>query len=370
MRGRRKALWVLGGAIMASLSSGAEATPTSEWEAVTPLEAGLDPGLGDGLDAAVGDGRLEGLHGALVIRGGRLAVERYYEGADQRWGQDLGVVQHGPDLKHDLRSVSKSIVGLLYGIALDEGLVPSVDAPLLDQFPQYADLTDAEAKRAITIEHALTMSTALDWDETLPYSDPRNSEIAMERAPDRYRYVLDRPLAHRPGERWVYCGGATALLAKIIADGTGEPLLAYAREKLFAPLGVDDVEWVEGSDGEPAAASGLRMRPRDLARIGQLILNRGQWRGARIVSENWLDVALSARIDTGEGLSYGYQWWLPMPESGYRWVAGFGNGGQRLWVSPGLDMVVVVTAGRYNRPDGWKLPVSVITEHVLPAVTR
>jgi CubicO group peptidase (beta-lactamase class C family) len=221
----------------------------------------------------------------------------------------------------------------------------------------------------MTVAHALSMTLGTEWDESLPYSDPRNSEIAMELAADRYRFVLDRPIVAEPGSRWVYNGGATAVLGHLIAEGTGTPLLDFAREKLFRPLGIVDAEWVLGSNGEPAAASGLRMRPRDLARIGQLVLNQGSWAGRQVVPRSWLKDSFETRVPAEDGLEYGYHWWLGRGRAdGRRWIAGFGNGGQRLVVVPDLDLVVAVLAGNYNQPDAWKVSVTIMGEILLPAL--
>jgi CubicO group peptidase (beta-lactamase class C family) len=217
------------------------------------------------------------------------------------------------------------------------------------------------------------MTLGIEWDESLPYTNPRNSEIAMEMAPDRYRFVLERPIVAEPGSRWAYNGGATALLAHLIAEGTGMQLHDYAREKLLAPLGITDTDGVPGSDGEPAAASGLRMRPRDLARIGQLVLDGGRWGERPVVPADWLDASFEPRVPSVEELAYGYQWWLWPRErraDGRRWMAGFGNGAQRLTIMPHLDLVLVVTAGNYNQPDAWKLPVTIIAEILIPALTK
>jgi CubicO group peptidase (beta-lactamase class C family) len=125
-------------------------------------------------------------------------------------------------------------------------------------FPEHADLAGEAGRDRLTIEHVLTMGT--DWDETsIPYSNPANCEIAMDRAPDRYRFILGRRVVADPGRRWSYCGGATALLARIVGRGTGRPLHAFAREALFDPLGIGATEWMTDRDGEPIAASGLRM---------------------------------------------------------------------------------------------------------------
>jgi CubicO group peptidase (beta-lactamase class C family) len=257
----RRLVAPLGGALLLLSGGPARPSPADDWQTMSLTEAGFAPETAERLADAVQSGRLPNLHAVVVARHGKLVLERYDQGEDERWGQPLGRVTFGPKVRHDVRSISKSIVGLLYGIALAEGRVPALDQPIVDQFPEYPDLVREPARRRMTIAHALTMTLGTEWDETLPYTDPRNSEIAMERAADRYRFVLDRPLIAEPGTRWTYNGGTTTVLAHLIARGTGRSLLAFARAKLFAPLGIVDVEWVVGMNGEPSAASGLRMRP-------------------------------------------------------------------------------------------------------------
>ena len=322
---------------------------------------------GERIDAGVRDGTLRNLHAVVVERRGARLLERYYRGHDERWGDPLGAVDFTPETLHDLRSVSKSIVALLYGIALADGKVPAPDEPLVDHLPRYADLARDSRLRRIKVADALTMQLGLEWDESLPYSDARNSEIAMERSPDRCRFVLERPMSAEPGNVWTYSGGATALLACLISEGTATTLLDYAREKLFSPLGIEHVEWVTGDDGVEAAASGLRMRARDVARIGRLVLDGGVFRGAPVVPAQWLEhsLAVHARID--DDLDYGYHWYVARR---WNWVAAFGNGGQRLTLLPKADVTIVVLAGNYNAPDAWKVPVSVLVDAVLPALQR
>lgn len=320
------------------------------------------------LTEAFTSGELPGLHSALIIHQGETLAELYFPGADESWGQALGVREHGPDSLHDLRSVTKSITSLLYGIALSEGLVPSVDEPVVSQFPEYADLATDPARQAILIRHVLSMRMGTAWDESLPYTDPRNSEIAMELAQDRYRYVLEQPIISTPGEQWNYSGGATALIGRLIAKGAGMPLDAYAREKLFTPLGISHFEWKRGGDGEPSAASGLRMTASDLARIGLMIQNGGRHAGQQIVPEDWLKQSFRARASLRSGLRYGFFWWLHPKGDPPLGVAGFGNGGQRLSIGLESGLIVVVFAGNYNDPQAWKIPVKVLTDFALPAV--
>ncbi|MGK5442092.1 serine hydrolase domain-containing protein [Micromonospora sp. URMC 105] len=311
-------------------------------------------------------GQVDGLHAVAAVRGGRCLLEYYGAGEDFAWGDSLGVVEFGPGTLHDIRSVTKSVTALLYGIALGEGLVPPPAEPLLPLFPQYPDLAADPQRARLTVEHALTMSLGLDWREDLPYDSPANAEIAMELAPDRYRYVLERPIVEPPGSRWTYCGGASALLGRLIADGTGQSLPQYAQDMLFAPLGIGSHQWMTGADAVASAASGLRLAPRDLARIGELVLTEGTWDGQRVVSTDWIRAMLQPRLQTSWGTRYGYQWYIE-PIAGHRVYAGMGNGGQRLFVLPDLDLTVAVTAGNYNDPDQWRTPLTVLERVVLPA---
>ena len=327
-----------------------------------------DDALEDKLVDAFEAKELVGLHSVLVMQRGKLLAELYFPGEDQRWGDPLGLRDHGPETLHDLRSVTKSIVGLLYGIALSEGLVADIDESLVVQFPEYPDLATDPARAAITIRHALSMKMGTEWNEDLPYSDPRNSEIAMERATDRYRFVLDRPMVNEAGDWWIYNGGATALIGHLIADGTGRALDDYADEKLFAPLGITEFEWVRGADGVPSAASGLRLRTRDLAKIGSMIANDGTYDGQQIVPADWLSASFAPSANLQDGLRYGFFWWLAPDASPTQWVAGFGNGGQRLMVGPKDGTVIVVFAGNYNQADAWQLPVRITTDFVGPAL--
>lgn len=340
----------LGAALALSGLTHFPARASTAWPRIGMEAAGLAPELGANLDQAVQSGAAAQLHAVCIIRKGALAFERYYTGSDERWGASLGTVAFGPETRHDLRSVTKSIVGLLYGMALAEGKVPPLHTPVLDAFPAYADLASDPRRRAIRVSDVLAMTMGLEWDEDLPYSDPRNSEIAMEHSADRYRYVLDRPIVAAPGTVWRYSGGATALLGHLIAQGAGMPLQDYARTRLFAPLGIEDVEWIKGSNGEAAAASGLRMRAPDLARVGQLLLQHGQWDGRSVVPADWMTASLMPRADAFEGVKYGQHWYLGRLRDGGSMAMAFGWGGQRLVAIPALDLVYVIFMGNYSRP--------------------
>jgi CubicO group peptidase (beta-lactamase class C family) len=320
-------------------------------------------------------GRVFGLHALLVSRGGKTVFEHYGEGEDETWGSPRGVVKFGPTVIHDLRSVSKSVVSCVYGIALSQGKVPTPETKLSAAFPQYADLLQQPDRAGLTVHHLLSMSVDMDWDElTIPYGDLRNSENAMEAAPDRYRYVLERPILGPPGVKWSYNGGCTTLLARLIANGTGERLQAYARRVLFEPLDFGENEWVLSRDGNEVAASGLRLLPRDMLKVGQLVLSGGAWDGKQVVPADWIKRATSTVAQRQNGSGYGYHWYTgsfqdathpPLP-----WIAGIGWGGQWLCVMPKVDLAVAINCGNYRRPgrDQGLVAVRLITELVLPTL--
>ncbi len=347
---------------------------------IHPEDAGFAPDLGARLDKAIADKRVWNQHGLLVLRDGRLLLERYFEGEDHARGVGaIGHVIFKPDSVHDLRSCSKSIVGLLYGIALQQGKVPPPDAPLFSAFPEHADLASKEGRDRLTIQHVLTMTMGTDWDESsLIYSDPRNSETAMDNAPDRYRYILERRVVDAPGAHWTYCGGATALLARIITKGSGKTLHEFARETLFDPLGMGPTEWATGRDGEPFAASGARISLRDLARIGVMMLHSGKVGDRTVVPAEWLAHCVTPAVSADEVRRYGYQWFLVDIAFGKPkgWAVGRlermwmaqGEGGQRLFIIPALQLVVAITAGNYGREDQGIPPTRILREVVLDSV--
>jgi CubicO group peptidase (beta-lactamase class C family) len=191
----------------------------------------------------------------------------------------------------------------------------------------------------------------------------------MSRAPDPVRYALEQPMTAEPGRIYVYSGGATALIAAVLRKASGQPLDVFANEALFEPLGIADVEWVRYRNGEPVAASGLRLRPRDLLKVGQLVLQEGAWNGRQIVPASIREMT-SPQIN-GEGIFfYGYQWWLGRSLVGGReisWTAALGLGGQRLAVVPELGLVVAMTAGLYASPVQGSVLAQALNRYILPA---
>jgi CubicO group peptidase (beta-lactamase class C family) len=357
---RRSLLIALGGGLIASGSARGQTTQDD---------------IARRLAAAEQDGRVSGLHTLLVSQGGKLVVEHYAQGEDWARGQPLGTVAFAPDVLHDLRSVSKSVVGLAYGVALAASKVPPPEAKLYDQFPEYADLAGQPGRDRLTIHHVLSMTLGLQWDElTIPYGSPGNSEDAMDAAPDRFRFILDRPVVGEPGAKWTYCGGATALLGQLIAKGTGEDLPAYCRRVLFEPLRFGAFEWYRDGRGNPIAASGLRLLPRDLVKIGQLMLAGGTWDGREIVPGDWVRRVTTPVVKIDQERSYGYQWYIGDVDAGTpprsdHWFGGIGWGGQRLYAFPAHDLVIAINCGNYGKPgrEQAKIVRAVVADVVMPS---
>ncbi len=327
------------------------------WSVAAPADAGLDQkALCATLESAfAGDFNF---HGLIVERDQRLVAEAYRTGPDRPIDVLFGIgnpfaadVAFGPTTLHDTRSISKSVVSLLFGIvAPDETLNTPVYAYLSE-----LKVLGANDRERITIEHLLTMSSGLDWDEGgLP-----NDETQLFARADLGRFVFDRPLRAEPGATWLYNSGSTAVLAEILRRRTGQSLTTLARERLFAPLGITDWTWAVDLRGRELSFTGLRLRPRDMAKLGRMVLDGGKSGDRQIVPAEWIARSLRPRITTNIKLSesatapltYGYQWWSG--QTRYKngtipWYAAFGNGGQRIYLVPELDLQVIITAGEYG----------------------
>ncbi len=320
-----------------------------------------------------------GVHAILIERRGKLIYEEYFAGFDERWGLPLGKVSMTPETKHDLRSVTKSVVSALVGIAHSEGKIPSLDQPIVEWFPEYPELNTPDRRR-VTLAHVLSMTSGFEWNENVPYNDPRNDEIRMTRDSQPLRYALSRSFAVDPGSDFNYNGGLTQVMAAVLVRATKSSLQDYARTKLFEPLGITDFEWLGDLAGMPAAASGLRLRARDLAKFGSLYLHGGKWNGKQIIPASWIEMSTRRHFrfrprtgrDAGGEFGYAYFWWYSCYPSAAGLIearTAIGNGQQRIFVLPGLDMVVTIFAGRYNDfTTGGTLASTILRDHVLPAV--
>lgn len=336
-------------------------------------DAGFDSTIINRIDTAITNGTYPNIHSLLITRNNKLVYERYWPGKDQRWGNDLGLIEHNRDSLHDIRSISKSIVSACVGIAIDQGKIKNVDQRVFDFFPEYTKL-DTGIRSTLTIKHLLTMSSGIVWNEDVPYDNPENSEIRMTRSPNQVEYVLSQPLEFSPGQVWKYNGGTTQLLAAIIEKTTGKKVDEFAREFLFQPLGITRFEWIKYPDTDlPAAASGVRLRSRDLLKFGLLYNNGGKWKDKQVVTQKWIEESFQSNVSRPGGGSYGYQFWLWQDTINNKivpFVFAIGNGDQKILFDKTHNLVIVSTAGNYNKWDIKKNVYALVKEYVYPALTR
>jgi len=303
------------------------------WVIGSPEQQGFDPARLCAMGKGVTDGKLANVDSIVVVRHGVLVYEHYFGYPNQ---QSIAA-----NIKHTGNSMTKSIVSLLVGIAVDRGLIKDIDAPVAPYFPENADLR-APDKDRITLRHLLTMSAGL------------NS-------------------ARAPGTSFAYEDSETNLVGAILQKVSGKPVDILAQENIFAPLGIDDAAWgARLSDGTPRSSTGLSVRPRDWAKIGQLVLDRGVWEGKQIVPASWVAQSTAEQIKAREPLSYGFQWWLGHSLSNDRvieWVAAMGFNSQKIIIIPELDVVVVFNASRQSKnmvaPE-----MDLLDNYILPATVK
>jgi CubicO group peptidase (beta-lactamase class C family) len=295
----------------------------------------------DGLTAltqALYDEELENIDSVLVYRDGALLFEEYF-------------YEYDAATLHQQRSATKTLVALLVGVALERGFIPSLDTPILPYFAHYADLANIEdRKRAITIRHLLTMQSGFDCDDW--NSDSPGNESVMAQTDDWARFILDLTMAHAPGERGSYCSGNVILAGRIVEQATGRPLRDFADEVLFAPLGITHYEW----DFRPGRSNTENfvqawLRPRDMLKIGIMMLDGGQWRGRQIISPAYIEDMTRAHSEI-DGTPYGYFYWrryINLPSGRFETPQATGNGGQKIIVLENESAVIVMTGGAYNQ---------------------
>jgi len=314
------------------------------------------------------------IHSVLVARNGKLVFERYFSGPDEVRGVFFGSrvknVVFDADALHSVKSVSKSVASLAIGIAIDRGLIRSVNEPIFSFFPECADLRSPEKDR-IQLVHVLTMTMGLQWVEATPDTGENNDESRMHRAADPSRYVLGLASTSPPGKEFFYSTGALTLASAIVHKATGRPLDEFAREVLFEPLGITDVEWARVK-GDTDAGGGLRLRPRDMAKIGQLVLAGGRWDDRQIVSKDWIETSTTSKIKATDDQAYGYLWWIGRARTNagvVNWIGALGRGGQSIRIVPQSNLVVAVTAGYYQdySPQAFKLQFGIFRD-VLRAI--
>ena len=343
--------------------------PANRWAVSTPEKLGLDERILARLDADIASGKYGNTDSMLIIRHGEIAYDRAYpHDYDRIYGEQarktgaLNAHAFGGPYNyfnpwwhpfyrrgelHTMQSVSKTVTSVVIGVAVTRGEFPSIDTPVLRYFSNARVANVDDRKRRMTIRHLLTMTSGLDWNEGLPYNDPRNTGSVMEASADWVSYVIDRPMSDEPGACFNYNSGATMLLSHIFQKATGQDIEEYAAKHLFAPLGIIKYFWKRTPEGLADTEGGLYLERHDLAKIAYLFHMNGVWEGKQIVSRAWVKDSLtpSVTVSAATGVKYGFKWWLyPYSNDDPRLAfAGSGFGGQRPIAIPAYDLVLVFT---------------------------
>jgi CubicO group peptidase (beta-lactamase class C family) len=366
--------------------------PTTGWLAGTPASVGLDESALESFDADLARGKYALVDSFQVFRCGRKVFQRKYAhdygriyGEEAKTKGPLNArltgpynyfdpywhpYYHGTDM-HTMQSVTKTVTSVILGVAINLGdFRAEISTPVLRFFDVSKVKNVDDRKRRMTLKHVLTMTTGLDWNEEVPYDDPRSDSSLMEATDDWVQYAIDKPMAEEPGKVFNYDSGATELLAYIFQKETGQDIDAYGEKYLFAPLGIKH-HWKRTYLGVADTEGGLYLRGEDLAKIGYLYLHDGNWNGKQIVSKEWVKESLTPYIDAGSGrpgseFRYGFKWWLYPLNGRLVWMAR-GFGGQRLMVFPQENLIGVFT--------GWEIlkdpaPTKELVDRLLTAVEQ
>ena len=302
--------------------------PDGRWRSSTPEAQGIDSNvLADAFDYVRAHGTR--IHSLTIIRNG-------YSVLDARF------FPFEANQLHDVASVTKSITTTLIGIAIGDGRLRGVSEPVLRVFGDRQVANRDDRKDRLTLEHLMTMSSGLDCE----YKGGERTLREMRQSRDWVKFMLDRRMVADPGARPEYCSGGMHLLSGVLSAATGTSTLAYARHRLFAPLGIHRVAWPADPNGITHGWGDLHLEPGDMAKIGYLWLNGGGWRDRQIVPVDWMRGAIQPhrRVLTGE---YGYGLWLQREREPMLFEA-IGRGGQRITVLPAQNMVLAITGGAFE----------------------
>ena len=344
------------------------------WQVASLTDQGFDPQLIQNMMDRVVSGRFPGIDSVTIVRNDALLL---YWFADRDLDQFDRWINNVDKERHVLHSTSKSVTSALVGIAIDQGFIASTDVGFYSLF-NYASYDNWDPRKAeMTLEDALTMRLGLLWDEwSLPYTDRNNDLVALNTGhTDWAKALLDLPMIEDPGTSFTYNTAATNAIGQAVENATGIPLADFANANLFYPMQITDAVWATTPTGLPVGGSGLFLKPRDLAKFGQLYLDNGAWQGQQLVSAEWIADTVVRRVDISSwatfSVAYGYQWWLD--DLSYQgqpvetWVTS-GYGGQYLFVIPSLELVVAFTGHNYEPGPGISNLYRMMQEFILPSI--
>jgi len=356
------------------------------------INDGLDIGsLGDvNIDSAlivkavdnILGGRFKEIHSILIFKDNKLVFEEYFQGHRYKWdapNHHGELVNWDETMLHGIKSDTKSITSACIGIAIDHGFIENVHQSIFDFLPEHQHL-NKDGKGNITIEHLVTMTSGLKWNEWgAPLSSPKNDIIGLWfHYEDPIVGVLEQPLKYKPGTKFTYSGGGMIVLGEILKNATKMAIDKFSEKYLFQPIGIDSSIWaIQFDNGVFESAGSLEITPRAMVKFGATFLNNGAWDGKQIISKKWVQKSANSfsnnknikipGTDSGRN-DYGYSWWIKsIPHSGRKiqmFYAG-GWGGQKIIVIPELNSVVVFTGGNYKEKTR---TFEIFEKYIIPAI--
>ena len=344
-------------------------------------EAGMDAGKIAEAVRRIIERKYGEVHSMLIYKSGKLVLEEYFEGHKYVWDAPMyrgEYVKWDRNMFHQIMSCTKSVTSACIDIAIQKGFIQSANQSIFDYLPQHQQFNTGE-KSAITIEHLLTMTSGLEWDEWhAPHATAANDidRLYIECYEDPLSCVLEKPLVSTPGESFTYNGGGMITLGEILKNASGMNIEEFSKQYLFSPLGIDSIKWDVFPKGEYETAGGLHIRPRDMMKFGVTYLNGGVWNGAQIVTSDWVkksseiynnNSGIKLPIEDSGRNGYGYTWWISEVGKGGKKTHMFranGWGGQVIMVLPEKEMVVVFTGGNYTSRSSL---FHILERYILPA---
>ena len=320
--------------------------PTKAWRTTSPESKGMDSELLVKMMDAIWNMSIR-INSVLIVHDGYIVLEANsysYDSVDTR----------------NIYSCTKSISSALIGIAIDKGYIKNVDQPVLGFFPKRIVKNLDADKKAMTLEHLLTMTTGLECRDSYLYEWSGLRELRWSK--DWVQFMIDLPMAEPPGSRFEYCNGATFLLSAILQEQTGMNALSFAEKNLFGPLGISNVVWHPNPQGITIGYGELHLRPRDMAKLCLLYFTNGMGEGNRIISPQWIKASTRKHVTATMPSGYGYQWWIVSPDV----YTASGHKGQFIIVAPEKNIVAVFTSSLL--PEDFFVPLGLLSTYILPSV--
>ncbi len=341
----------------------------NQWKRSTLKETNIDESLIAAADKEI-NYALKNVHSFLIIKDGCLVYEKYYNGFK-------------PYYKSQIASVTKSVISSLIGIALDKGIINSIEQKVVDFFPEHKAKIVDPIMNEVTIRDLLTMTSGILWRVI---AMREQMTMRMLKSPDWIEFVMTLPIDYNMRGKFVYNSSSSHMLSAILTKAAGMSAREFANRYLFSPIGIEpisgeplineeaglfqtpiwksDFQWPTDPQGYNTGGFGLALKPIDLARFGYLFLKNGVWQGERIISEDWVKASTTTKSEGNSNGTYGYQWWIN--DNNIHKFFALGWGGQYVMVVPELDLVSVITSranvSRYNNP-GY-----LFDKYVIPAV--